>query len=346
MLHENLATYDYFLPKQQIAQFPLSKRSSSKLLFYCSKSQKHKHLIFSDIVDYFDKNDILVFNETKVRKARIFFQNKNNAKIEFLLLKSIDHYHWECIGKPTTKMKVGENFFLENYSLKITNKKNNFFTVCFFYNNEKLKFSQVEKFLKEYGEIPLPPYIKKEAQEKNYQTVYSQKTGSSAAPTAGLHFDEEILSKLKRKGVQFVFIDLQIGLGTFQPIKVDNINNHEMHSENYFLSDKATQILNHAKKQKKKIIAIGTTSLRAIEDNFQKNNGTFFAGEYQTNIFIKPPESPKSINGILTNFHLPKSTLFILICSILGTEETKKIYKTAVENNYRFFSFGDAMLIL
>ena len=238
-------------------------------------------------------------------------------------------------------------FFFRLFFYQNNRKENNFFTVLFFEGKKQLNYNESEKLFEKIGEIPLPPYVKeKEIEEEKYQTIYNKKIGSAAAPTAGLHFNDEIYSKLKEKGIQFVFVDLQIGLGTFQPIKVEKLSQHKMHRESYSLSKDTVTILNDAKKNKKRIIAVGTTSLRAIEDNFSKNNEKFISGEYQTNLFLKPENPPKSIDGILTNFHLPKSTLFILICSIVGTEEAKKIYNIAVKENYRFFSFGDAMLIL
>ena len=335
--------YDYYLPEELIAQTPLKDRSSSRLLVLNKKTGNYQDKIFSDILDLIDENDCLVFNNTKVIPSRIH-GNKidTNALIEVLLLKEIEKDTWEALCKPAKRVKIGTIIAFKDGLLKAE---------CISVQEEgKRIFKMIYEgifleVLDQIGEMPLPPYIHKKLEDKNrYQTVYAKDAGSAAAPTAGLHFTVDLLKKLKEKKVQMEFITLNIGLGTFRPVMVDNIEDHVMHSEFYHMDKETAERLNQAKKAGKRIISVGTTSTRTLEAIYNKY-GCFKECAENTNIFIYPPYEFKAIDALITNFHLPKSTLIMLVSSLAGRENIMKAYKHAVEEKYRFFSFGDAMFI-
>lgn len=334
-------TYYYDLPEQLIAQTPLENREQSRMLVYdrTSKQTTHKH--FFDIVDYLQKGDVLVLNNTRVLPARIFGTKlETGAKIEVLLQKRKDLHNWAVIARPTKRLKIGTQLkFSDGLSGEITH--------IGAYGNCEINFQfdgVFEQQLERVGQMPLPPYIKEKLKDKErYQTVYSKQDGSSAAPTAGLHFTQEILQKLREKGVQIVNVLLHVGLGTFRPVKEDNILNHEMHSEYYEMSNETAEVINTAKAEKRRIVAVGTTSVRVLETCAQ--NGKVQAGFGETNIFIYPGYQFQIVDALITNFHLPESTLIMLVSAFCGIEETLGFYKQAVLEKYRFFSFGDCCFL-
>lgn len=338
----DLNTYDYYLPETQIAQFPLAKRDESKLLIYNrhDKSIEHKH--FYDIVDYLHKGDVLVINNTRVIPARLFGVKKDTgAKIEILLLKRINYTDWEVLMKPGKRAKTGTIVtFSNDLSLEVLETKED--------GNKIVKFifnGVFEAILDKLGEMPLPHYIKQKLKDKErYQTVYSKVEGSSAAPTAGLHFTKELLEKIREKGVIIAEVLLHVGLGTFRPVNEQNIKNHKMHSEHIEVNEETAKIINDAKKNGQRIIAVGTTSIRTLE-SATDDNGILHATNKETSIFIYPGYKFKMVDAVITNFHLPKSTLIMLISAFCGIDETLRFYNIAVEENYRFFSFGDACFL-
>lgn len=338
----DLNTYDYYLPETQIAQFPLAKRDESKLLIYnrCNKSIEHKH--FYDIVDYLHKGDVLVINNTRVIPARLFGVKKDTgAKIEILLLKRINYTDWEVLMKPGKRAKTGTIVtFSEDLSLEVLETKED--------GNKIVKFifnGVFEAILDKLGEMPLPHYIKQKLKDKErYQTVYSKIEGSSAAPTAGLHFTKELLGKIREKGVIIAEVLLHVGLGTFRPVNEQNIKDHKMHSEHIEVTEETAKIINDAKKNGQRIIAVGTTSIRTLESATDEN-GILHATNKETSIFIYPGYKFKMVDAVITNFHLPKSTLIMLISAFCGIDETLRFYNIAVQENYRFFSFGDACFL-
>jgi len=338
----NVNTYDYYLPEELIAQKPLEKRDDSKLLVYNKANATITHKHFYDIIDYLQKDDVLVINNTKVLPARLYGTKENTgAKIEILLLKRINYTDWEILMKPGKRAKEGTVVvFNDKLKLKVLNTLDN--------GNKIVKFifdGVFESILDEIGEMPLPHYIKEKLTNKErYQTVYAEKEGSSAAPTAGLHFTQELLTKIKQKGIKIVNVLLHVGLGTFRPVSEENILNHEMHTEFVEISDESAKIINQAKLNGNRIIAVGTTSIRALE-SCATNDNQVLATKKDTNIFIYPGYKFKIVDAIITNFHLPKSTLIMLISAFCGVDETLRFYKNAVEENYRFFSFGDACFL-
>ena len=333
--------FDYYLPEELIAQTPLEKRDTSKLLVLDKNSGKYEDKHFYDIVDYLNPGDIIVRNNTKVIPARIFgVKQETGAHVEVLLLKQINDAY-ECLVGNARVVKVGT---VINFSDKL-------FATCLEIKDEGIRVLKFEcdgiflEVLNEIGNMPLPPYIKESLLDKDrYQTVYAKYHGSAAAPTAGLHFNDELFSKIKSKGVEIVDVTLHVGLGTFRPVKVDDVKNHIMHSEEYFMSKEAADILNNAKKENKRIIAIGTTSTRVLETVMNKY-GEFRECHDESQIFIYPGYEFKAINALITNFHLPKSTLIMLVSALAGKEKIMEAYKHAVNEKYRFFSFGDAMFI-
>ncbi len=342
-----LSDFDYYLPEELIAEKPLEKRDESKLLF-CNKNSQLSEYIFKDIINFFNKGDVIVFNNTKVIPARLE-GNINQKKCEITLLKNISNIEnksvWTALCKPAKKFVIGEVFEIaENFKAKIINK--NFNEIQLEFNFSETEFYQK---LSKYGLMPLPPYIAKkrkadETDKINYQTVYAEKEGSVAAPTAGLHFTEELLEKLKEKGVILSFITLNVGAGTFLPVKVEEITDHKMHSEYFEITEETANIINKAKKNNNKIIVVGTTSLRALESApFENGEIKPFFGD--TDIFIYPSYKFKIPDFLITNFHLPKSTLLMLVSAFIGYQEMQDLYKFAVQNKYRFFSYGDACLL-
>lgn len=333
--------FNYNLPDELIAQVPLKDRSSSKLLVVDKKTGETMHKHFYDIVDMIDSNSVLVLNNTKVLPSRIYGKKiDTNAHIELLLLKEFDGY-WEVLARPFRRLKVGTIIdFSGLFQGEVIEKlEDGICHIKFIY--EGIFLEKLEKL----GEVPLPPYIHEKLSDKDrYQTVYADVLGSSAAPTAGLHFTDEILDKLKNKGVTICYVTLHIGLGTFRPVQVDTVEEHEMHSEHYFITKEVADILNAAKKEGKKIISVGTTSVRTLESVYNKY-GCFKEASEDTNIFIYPGYKFKAVDKLITNFHLPKSTLIMLVSAFSSKEIIMNAYHEAIENKYRFFSFGDAMFI-
>jgi len=340
-----MKTSDFFynLPEELIAQTPVEPRDSARLLVYnrATKTAEHKH--FRDITDYLRKGDVLVVNNTKVLPARIYGHKENTGgKIEFLLLKRLDLTHWEVILKPGRIAKVGAVFvFSDKLKARVDSiGEDGSRIVEFIYDGV------FEDILAELGEMPLPPYIKTKLQDQTrYNTVYSKVDGSAAAPTAGLHFTKELLQKVKDRGVEVVEVLLHVGLGTFRPVKVDDVENHHMHSEYYAVSKQAADAINKAKAEGRRVICVGTTSVRTLE-SAADDNGRLTECSGNTDIFIYPPYKFKVVDCLITNFHLPESTLLMLVSAFCSREEILSLYETAVKERYRFFSFGDAMLIV
>lgn len=333
--------FDYYLPEELIAQTPAEPRDSSRLLVYGRKEDKIEHRIFRDITDYLKAGDVLVINETRVLPARIFGKKREGGRdVEFLLLKRLNSAKWEVIMKPGRKLKPGDYVdFSDKLCAKIEEKKQDGVVEVSF------EWEGVfENILEEIGNMPLPPYITKRLEEKErYQTVYAKENGSAAAPTAGLHFTPQLLEKIKNMGVTIAPVLLHVGLGTFRPVKEDDIQNHIMHSEYYCISEESAKIINDAKNEGRRVIAVGTTSVRTLESAAVGNNVEAKSGD--TDIFIYPGYEFKIADAIITNFHLPMSTLIMLVSAFAGREKTLEIYNKAVEEKYRFFSFGDAMFI-
>lgn len=338
----NKKSYYYDLPEELIAQSPVEPRDSSRLLVYHKDNKTIEHKHFYDVIDYLKAGDVLVVNNTKVIPARIFGFKDTGAKIEVFLHKRRNLKEWECLARPLKRLKIGDTVtFNKEFSCTLLEKLEDGLCVM------RFNFEGVfEHRLSEIGQIPLPPYIKEKLRDSNrYQTVYAKISGSSAAPTAGLHFTPELLEKIKAKGVEIIEVLLHVGLGTFRPVKEDNILKHQMHSEFFELSEENAEKLNSAKSQGRRIIAVGTTSVRVLESSCN-DQGVFTPAKRETDIFIYPSYKFKAINGLITNFHLPESTLIMLVSAFLGRDETIKIYETAVKEKYRFFSFGDACLFI
>ena len=340
-----LEEFDFYLPEALIAQTPLLKRDTSKLLTINRKENTYEHKVFSDIVDYFNPGDTLVLNNTRVMPARLYGQKKDTgAAIEVLLLKNKEHNMWECLVKPAKRIKVGSivsfgDGIMEAECVKVLDDGFRYF---------EFKYEGIfQERLDELGTMPLPPYIKERLTDKErYQTVYSKEVGSSAAPTAGLHFTNELLDKIKQKGVNIVYLTLHVGLGTFRPVSVENIEDHDMHSEYYTLDKEAANVINETKKNGGRVFSVGTTSTRTLETIARDNDGEIVPASGWTNIFIYPGFEFKCVDGLITNFHLPKSSLIMLVSAFYNREKVLELYKIAVENKYRFFSFGDAMIII
>ena len=335
--------FDFYLPEELIAQKPSDKRDHSRLLAINKDTKTYEDRHFYDILEYLRPGDVLVRNNTKVIPARLIgIKEITGAHCELLLLKQVEGDIWECLTKPAKSLKVGAKINFGEGKLigeVVKEKEEGLRLVKFHYKGIFLEV------LDSLGKMPLPPYIKEQlCTNDRYQTVYAKYEGSAAAPTAGFHFTEELFDKIKAKGITIVDITLHIGLGTFRPVKVEDTDNHVMHSELYEISSEACEILNKAKEEKRRIIAIGTTSVRTLEANMQEF-GKFTPIKKETNIFIQPGYEFKAVDCIITNFHLPKSTLIMLVSAFLGREFTLEVYKHAVEERYRFFSFGDSMII-
>lgn len=335
--------FDYYLPEELIAQSPIENRSSSRLLVLDKTSGEITEDHFYNILSYLDKDSILVINNTRVVPARIIGEKiDTKAKIELLILKDLGSNIYECLAKPQRRLKVGSVVSFKDGLLKATILElldEGIVHAKFDY--EGVFFEVLDKI----GEVPLPPYIHKKLDDTNrYQTVYSKVKGSSAAPTAGLHFTPEILESIKKTGIDIIEVTLTIGLGTFRPVQVEDVEKHKMHSETYSISEDAANRLNEAKKNNKKIVAVGTTSLRTLEANYSKYN-EFRAENSATSIFIYPGYEFKAIDELITNFHLPKSTLIMLVSALAGKENIINAYNYAVNKRFRFFSFGDCMFI-
>ena len=338
-----LTDFNYELPEKLIAQVPIKNRDESRLMVLNRKKQTIEHKIFKDIIDYLEPGDCLVRNNTKVLPARLYGKKETGANVEFLLLNRIEEDIWECIVRPGNKLHVGTKVIFGDGELNAdilevmpggTRK------VKFFY---KGIFNEI---LDRIGLMPLPPYIHEDLKQNDrYQTVYAKYEGSAAAPTAGLHFTEELLKKLEEKGVIIANVTLHVGIGTFRPVKVENIEEHEMHSEHFYIKPEDVDKINNAKKNGKRVISVGTTSCRVLETISSLEDGLVKEAEGDTSIFIYPGYKFKCIDGLITNFHLPESTLLMLVSALAGREYIMKAYHEAVEKEYRFFSFGDAMFI-
>ena len=340
-----MKTSDFYfdLPEELIAQTPLEDRSNSRLMVLDKKTGEIEHKIFKDVIDYLNPGDCLVLNNTRVIPARLIGEKVDTGgKIEFLLLKRTDKDIWQALVKPGKRAKVGTKFSFGNGKLigeVVGLAEEGSRLVKFYYEGI------FEEVLDELGNMPLPPYITKRLEERErYQTVYSKHNGSAAAPTAGLHFTKELLEKIKEKGVDIAFVTLHVGLGTFRPVKVDDVLEHEMHSEYYMVDKEAAEKINKAKKKGNKIICVGTTSCRTVE-SASNENGEIVESSGWTNIFIYPGYKFKMVDKLITNFHLPESTLIMLVSALVSKDVVLNAYNTAVLEKYRFFSFGDAMII-
>ena len=338
----NTKSYFYDLPEELIAQTPAEPRDSSRLLVCHKDSDLIEHKRFRDIIDYLHEGDVLVVNNTKVLPARLYGKKETGAGIEVLLLKRIDISTWECLAKPGKRLKKGTEIIFSD-ELKAVVLDNTEFggkLINFIFDGV------FEDIINKIGVMPLPPYIKEQYKDKSrYQTVYNKISGSSAAPTAGLHFTKELMDNIREKGVTIVEVLLHVGLGTFRPVEAENILEHRMHSEYIELSEENAEILNKAKTDGRRIIAVGTTSIRVLE-SASNENGFLVPCKKETDIFIYPGYKFKVVDAVITNFHLPESTLIMLVSAFLGYDKTMKMYNLAVNEKYRFFSFGDAMLIL
>ncbi|NFH79040.1 tRNA preQ1(34) S-adenosylmethionine ribosyltransferase-isomerase QueA [Clostridium botulinum] len=339
----NVKDFDFYLPEELIAQHPLEKRDTSRLMVLDKETGEISHKNFYDIIDYLNEGDTLVLNNTRVMPARLIGEKEGTGgKIEFLLLKRVDKDRWECLAKPGKSARIGRRFTFGDGKLKaevVEVKENGNRIVEFYYEGI------FEEVLDSLGEMPLPPYIHERLEDRErYQTVYSKENGSAAAPTAGLHFTEELLHKIKEKGINIAYVTLHVGLGTFRPVKVETIEDHEMHSEYYHLSKEDAEVINETKKRGNRVISVGTTSTRTLE-TIADEDGNVKETSGWTNIFIYPGYKFKVVDRLITNFHLPESTLIMLVSTLAGKEHVMNAYEEAVKERYRFFSFGDAMFI-
>ena len=335
--------FDFELPERLIAQTPIEKRDASRMLILDKNTGEITHKHFSDIIDYLEAGDTLVLNDTKVMPARLYgVKEETNAVIEVLLLKDLGNNSWECLTKPAKRISVGT---------KVSFGEGMLIAECTRVGEEGIRefkfiYSGIlYEILDKLGEMPLPPYIHEKLEDKDrYQTVYAKNIGSAAAPTAGLHFTKELLNKIKDKGINIAYITLHVGLGTFRPVNVEDVTKHKMHSEYYMMSKETAELLKNTNKNNKRIISVGTTSTRTLE-TIMNLYGEFKECSGWTDIFIYPGYKFKAIDALITNFHLPKSTLVMLVSALAGKENIMKAYHSAIENEYRFFSFGDSMFI-
>lgn len=341
----NMDEYNYDLPEELIAQTPLENRTASRLLVLDPETEAMTHDVFANITDYLQEGDSLVLNNSRVIPVRLFgVKQDTKAKIEILLLHEINKDTWEALVKPARKVKVGTELSFGDGRLK---------AICVEEKAEGARVLQLSydgiflEVLDALGEMPLPPYIKSTlTDQERYQTVYAKEEGSAAAPTAGLHFTSALLEEVKKKGVNIVYLTLHVGLGTFRPVTVEQVEDHHMHAEYYTLSAASADVLNETKNNNGRIIAVGTTSTRVLETIAGSHQGKFAAATGWTDIYIYPPYTYQAIDGLITNFHLPKSTLLLLISALAGRETILHAYEEAIKQKYRFFSFGDAMFIL
>lgn len=337
-----VSDFKYNLPEELIAQTPIEKRDTSRLMVLNKSKKTIEHKIFKDILDYLEPGDVLVRNNTKVLPARLYGKKETGANVEFLLLNNIEGDIWECIVRPGNKLHVGTNVIFGEKLLKAK------ILEIMPGGTRKVEFEYqgiFNEILDQIGLMPLPPYIHEELKEKDrYQTVYAKYQGSAAAPTAGLHFTPELLEKIKEKGVEIANVTLHVGIGTFRPVKEETVENHQMHSEHFYIKQEDADKINKAKKNGKKVIAVGTTSCRVLE-SIANEKGEVQATEGDTQIFIYPGYKFKCLDALITNFHLPESTLLMLVSALAGREYIMEAYEEAVKEKYRFFSFGDAMFI-
>lgn len=339
----NTSDFYYDLPEELIAQTPAEPRDSSRLLVYHRRDGAVEHKIFRDIIDFLNPGDALVVNDTRVIPARLYGKKQSTGReVEFLLLNQLSKDIWEVIMRPGKKLRIGDRVeFAEDLQAEILEKKEDGVTSVKFYFE-----GLFEPLLERYGNMPLPPYITQRLEDRQrYQTVYAKENGSAAAPTAGLHFTPELMEKIRQKGVDIIPVLLHVGLGTFRPVKVDNVENHKMHSEYYSISADSARRINETRKKGGRIIAVGTTSVRTLE-SVADEDGSIKEQSGNTEIFIYPGYRFKCVDALITNFHLPESTLLMLISAFMGKERALDLYRLAVQERYRFFSFGDAMLIL
>lgn len=339
-----LDDFDYHLPDELVAQFPLPQRQSSRLLILDANNKEAVHESFSNIPSYFNENDILIFNDAKVIPARIICRRATGAVLEIVLTRRDKHTnHWTAVSNRLKRLKEGEILHPVNddtVAIKIVKRKEDEIII------DTIP-ALTDDILEKIGQLPLPPYIHRppeETDKERYQTVYAKNPGAAAAPTAGLHFTDDILERLRQKGVSICFLTLYVSLGTFQPVRTDDISKHEMHAEEYYLPAETAEKIYEAKNKGGRVIAVGTTSLRVLESVY--HNGTYKHGFGETGLYIYPPYQIKSIDGLITNFHTPKSTLLMLVASFAGYDCIMDAYRTAVKERYRFFSYGDAMLII
>ena len=338
-----VSEFNYNLPEELIAQVPIEKRDESRLMILDRKLKKIEHKVFKDIIDFLEPGDCLVRNNTKVIPARIYGKKETGANVEFLLLNNIEGDIWESIVRPGNKLHIGTKVYFGEGLLKAE------ILEIMPGGTRKVKFSYegiFNEILDKIGLMPLPPYIHEELKEKErYQTVYAKYEGSAAAPTAGLHFTSELLKKLEEKGVEIANVTLHVGIGTFRPVKEDTVEAHKMHSEHFYIKEEDCNKINKAKQNGKRVIAVGTTSCRVLESIADENTGKVKPTEGDTQIFIYPGYKFKCIDALITNFHLPQSTLLMLVSALAGKEFIMNAYNEAVKEKYRFFSFGDAMFI-
>ena len=339
----NTSDFYYDLPDELSAQTPAEPRDSSRLLVYHRQNGAIEHKIFRDIIDFLNPGDALVVNDTRVIPARLYGKKQDTGReVEFLLLNQLSKDTWEIIMRPGKKLRIGDRVeFAEDLQAEILEKKEDGVTRVKFYFE-----GLFEPLLERYGNMPLPPYITQRLEDRQrYQTVYAKENGSAAAPTAGLHFTPELMEKIRQKGIDIIPVLLHVGLGTFRPVKVENVENHKMHSEYYSISADSARRINETRKKGGRVIAVGTTSVRTLE-SVADEEGNIREQSGDTEIFIYPGYRFKCVDALITNFHLPESTLLILISAFMGKEQALDLYRLAVQEKYRFFSFGDAMLIL
>ncbi len=337
-----VSEFNYELPEELIAQTPIEKRDESRLMILDKQNKTIEHKVFKDIIDYLQPGDVLVRNNTKVIPARLYGKKETGANVEFLLLKNIEADYWECIVRPGNKLHVGTKVIFGDGLLKAQ------ILEVMPGGTRKVEFQYqgiFNEILDKIGLMPLPPYIHEELKQKDrYQTVYAKYNGSAAAPTAGLHFTKELLEKLQEKGIIIANVTLHVGIGTFRPVKEETVEAHQMHSEHYYIKKEDVDKINQAKENGKRVIAVGTTSCRVLE-TIANEKGRVEIAEGDTQIFIYPGYKFKILDGLITNFHLPQSTLLMLVSALAGKDYIMNAYEEAVKERYRFFSFGDAMFI-
>lgn len=344
---DSVDTYDYPFDEALIAQEPPEVRGASRLLSLDRKSGDCRMAVFSALPGLLRRGDLLVFNDTRVWNARVHGRRASGGRVEILVTRVGETGEAECLLKPAKRLDPGEEILLTEARFQVGPRMESGARGYFLDSRGiALPRAQVLAWLEAHGELPIPPYINRPPEDpERYQTIYASPVGSAAAPTAGLHFTPEILRALGEQGVETAFLTLHVGPGTFLPVYGDRLEKHQLHEEEYEIASITSDRLKEAQREGRRIIAVGTTSLRALEDNFRRHEGVFVGGRFRTRIFLRPPERPRSVQGLLTNFHLPRSTLFMLVCAFGGYDAVKKAYAMACREKFRFFSFGDAMFI-